>query len=81
MATKVAETDLFGAPMLPGLSTREAIIHAREEADLIARIDSEALSPFRFQGWLGKRMTRSFGWSYDFDTGQFKGGRSASALA
>ena len=28
-------------------------------------------SPFRFHGWLGKRLTASFGWNYDFDTARF----------
>jgi len=65
------QADLFGAPAIPGLRTGEAIVGAAEEADLIARIDAESLSPFRFQGWLGKRLTRSFGWSYDFDSGSF----------
>lgn len=36
---------------------------------LIARIDAEQLSPFKFQQWEGKRLTVSFGWSYDFTTG------------
>jgi alkylated DNA repair dioxygenase AlkB len=50
---------------------REAIIDADQEAALIARIDAEDLAPFRFQGWLGKRLTRSFGWRYDFENGSF----------
>jgi alkylated DNA repair dioxygenase AlkB len=29
------------------------------------------LAPFRFQGWLGKRKTRTFGWRYDFDDSSF----------
>ena len=32
--------------------------------ELIDRVD---LSPFQFHGWLGKRLTASFGWRYDFD--------------
>jgi alkylated DNA repair dioxygenase AlkB len=41
-----------------------------EEAALIAGIDAAGLAPFRYkQGWTGKRLTASFGWSYDFDTG------------
>jgi alkylated DNA repair dioxygenase AlkB len=63
--------DLFGTPELPGLAYHQQVITAAEAADLVARIDDEPLSPFRFQGWLGKRLTRSFGWSYDFDTGCF----------
>ncbi|WP_338405663.1 alpha-ketoglutarate-dependent dioxygenase AlkB [Sphingobium arseniciresistens] len=33
-------------------------------------MDCQPLSPFRFQGWEGKRLTHSFGWNYDFDTGE-----------
>ncbi|RYY44675.1 MAG: alpha-ketoglutarate-dependent dioxygenase AlkB [Sphingomonadales bacterium] len=32
-------------------------------------MDSISLEPFRFQGWIGKRLTASFGWHYDFDQG------------
>ncbi|RYY26107.1 MAG: alpha-ketoglutarate-dependent dioxygenase AlkB [Sphingomonadales bacterium] len=67
----IAGLDLFGSTTLPGLATRGEMVTATEEADLVARIDGEGLSPFRFQGWLGKRLTRSFGSSYDFETGRF----------
>ena len=60
--------DLFDAPALPGLSIREAAITEDEEAELIARIEDAGLTPFRFQQWTGKRMTRSWGWSFDFAT-------------
>lgn len=63
--------DLFGTPLIPGLELRDDIVDQDEEAELIARIDAEQLSPFRFQGWLGKRLTRSFGWHYDFENGRF----------
>lgn len=63
--------DLFGAGGVPGLALAEAMIAVDEEAALIARIDATELSPFRFHGWTGKRLTRSFGWQYDFDTAQF----------
>lgn len=66
-----AMLDLFETPAVPGLSTREAVISVAEEAALIARIDETNLSPFRFQQWTGKRLTRSYGWSYDFETGTF----------
>ena len=62
--------DLFGTPLLPGLATIHDLVTRDEEAALIARIDGEALTPFRFQGWTGKRLTRSFGWRYDFETGR-----------
>ncbi|TZG26529.1 alpha-ketoglutarate-dependent dioxygenase AlkB [Sphingomonas montanisoli] len=64
--------DLFDAPLVAGLATRPEIISAEEEASLIGKIDGEGLSPFRFQQWTGKRLTRSFGWSYDFESGRFE---------
>jgi alkylated DNA repair dioxygenase AlkB len=39
-----------------------------EEHALIQAIDAARLSPFRFHGWIGKRLTASFGWTYDFET-------------
>lgn len=68
----MGQADLFGAPAIPGFRSEDALIDALEEADLIARIDGEDLSAFRFQGWLGKRLTHSFGWAYDFDNGSFQ---------
>ena len=62
--------DLFDAPILPGLALRGDIIDAAEERMLIAHIDASDLTPFRFQGWTGKRLTTSFGWNYDFDLGR-----------
>ena len=62
--------DLFDAPVLPGLSTRSDLIDAIEERMLIDCIDATDLTPFRFQGWTGKRLTTSFGRSYDFDVGR-----------
>ncbi|WP_442680952.1 alpha-ketoglutarate-dependent dioxygenase AlkB [Sphingomonas sp. ASY06-1R] len=59
--------DLFGFSPVPGFNQTDAVFTATEEAQFIARIDAEDLSPFRFQGWTGKRLTRSFGWNYDFD--------------
>jgi alkylated DNA repair dioxygenase AlkB len=59
--------DLFDTPVLSGLSTQADIIDANEEQMLIARIDASDLTPFQFQGWTGKRLTTSFGWSYDFE--------------
>lgn len=62
---------LFDAPLIPGLTLREELICESEERGLIGHIDQLELSPFRFQGFLGKRLTRSFGWAYDFDNGRF----------
>lgn len=62
--------DLFDTPVLPGLAERPDIIDPAEEQMLIRRIDESDLTPFRFQGWTGKRLTTSFGWCYDFEVGQ-----------
>ncbi len=62
--------DLFDARMPPGLSIRSGLIDAAEERTLIERIDATDLTPFRFQGWTGKRLTASFGWNYDFEAGR-----------
>jgi hypothetical protein len=64
------QQDLFAEPRLPGLSLFEDRVRHAEEQALIAAIDGVELSPFRFQGWLGKRLTAAYGWSYDFDTGR-----------
>jgi alkylated DNA repair dioxygenase AlkB len=69
-----ATADLFDTPILPGLTFRRSFLTAEEETALIAAIDSQPLSPFRFQGWLGKRLTASFGWTYDFDRGSLARG-------
>lgn len=63
--------DLFDTPILPGLSQGQDICSAQEEAALIAHIDAQDLTPFRFQGWEGKRLTTSFGWNYDFEKAAF----------
>lgn len=63
--------DLFDTASVPRLAQAEDLVTSAEEAALIARIDATGLEPFRFQGWLGKRLTRSFGWHYDFDTARF----------
>lgn len=64
--------DLFDAPLVPGLAAREEFLSPEEEARLITDIDAANPTPFRFQRWTGKRLTRSFGWSYDFEKGRFE---------
>jgi DNA oxidative demethylase len=66
-----AQPDLFEKTALPGLTQADNAVSQDEEAALIAAIDSVELAPFRFHGWLGKRLTASFGWSYDFAGGGF----------
>jgi alkylated DNA repair protein (DNA oxidative demethylase) len=62
--------DLFGMAVVPGFSSVPDIVTAAEESELIARIDATNLEPFKFQGWLGKRLTTSFGSRYDFERGR-----------
>ena len=66
-----AQSDLFERPGLPGLAQAEAFVTSSQEQALIRSIDAEALSPFRFHGRSGKRLTTSFGWGYDFETASF----------
>ena len=66
-----AQPNLFGAPRLAGLSQADAIVTPGEEQMLITSINAAELSPFRFHGWLGKRLTASYGWRYDFDDASF----------
>jgi DNA oxidative demethylase len=63
----VDQPSLFDEPVLAGLAQADEIVTPAEEEALIAGIDAVGLAPFRFHGWEGKRLTRAFGWSYDFD--------------
>ena len=63
---------LFDAPLIAGLASREELIGRGEDAELIRAIECIELSPFKFQGWTGKRLTRTFGWRYDFDDRSFE---------
>ncbi|HUP66984.1 MAG TPA: alpha-ketoglutarate-dependent dioxygenase AlkB [Sphingomicrobium sp.] len=67
-------SSLFDAPLIAGLDYRQDVISEGEEAELIDRLRALDLAPFRFQGWLGNRKTRSFGWRYDFDDSSFTPG-------
>ena len=62
---------LFDDPLIAGLEHCEDFITQDEEQDLIGHLEAMDLAPFRFQGWLGKRRTQSFGWRYDFDDASF----------
>jgi alkylated DNA repair protein (DNA oxidative demethylase) len=63
------QNDLFETPVVPGLRRLEEFMTKDEERTLIASINETELSPFRFQQWTGKRLTHSFGWKYDFQSG------------
>lgn len=67
----VAQLDMF-APARPvaGLRLAEEFVSPAEETRLVERIAGAALAPFQFQGWEGKRLTASFGYSYDFKRGR-----------
>jgi alkylated DNA repair dioxygenase AlkB len=72
-----AQIDLFGIqPALPaglpeGIDYAPDVVTPDEERTLVAHLDRIEVTPFRFQGWLGKRLTTSFGWRYDFDDASF----------
>ncbi len=71
-----SQPDLFGPRLLPALAYADDVIDAAEEGQLIAQIEAAELTPFQFQQWEGKRLTRSFGWTYDFQTGRFAPGEA-----
>ena len=69
-----AQADLFEAPipsLPPGLDYAAEIVTASEETALLTALDAIPVAPFKFQQWVGKRQTASFGWSYDFEHGGF----------
>ena len=63
------QPDLF-ATLPAGLAVAPDIVNAAEERALSEFIDASGLEPFRFQQWTGHRLTRSFGWHYDFAAGR-----------
>lgn len=68
----MAVDDLFGLAVVPGFSSARDMVSVDEERALIDRIDASSLEPFKFQGWLGKRLTASFGMRYDFERGRIE---------
>lgn len=67
----VQQFDLFAdsAPPVPGLLQAGPVIEPGQAGALCRAIDASGLEPFRFQQWTGNRLTRSFGWHYDFAGG------------
>ena len=63
----LSKTNLSSGPLLAGLAQGEDIVTADEARALVEEIDRVELPPFRFHGWVGKRLTASFGWHYDFE--------------
>jgi DNA oxidative demethylase len=64
-----SQPDLFSpSPNMPaGLLYRADFLSREEESRLLEQLDLLPFRPFEFQGFLGKRETISFGWSYRFD--------------
>jgi hypothetical protein len=62
------QPELFEPTRLPGLAQAEGIVTPDEEQALIASVEAAGLLPFRFHDWIGRRLTASFGWNYDFET-------------
>ncbi|HLH90119.1 MAG TPA: alpha-ketoglutarate-dependent dioxygenase AlkB [Xanthobacteraceae bacterium] len=67
----MSQGDLFGAPNeLPdGMRYAPDVISSDEEQALVAEMAQLPFRAFEFHGFLGKRRTVSFGWSYDFNGG------------
>jgi DNA oxidative demethylase len=66
MTVSTAQADLFAGPVLPGLALADDLVGPEEERVLIAAIDAAGLAPFEFHGWVGRRLSASYGWRYDF---------------
>ncbi len=66
-----ANLDLFDPSPIPGLRYEDEFLTVAEEQALIEQINATDLAPFRFQQWTGKRLTATFGWRYDFESGSF----------
>ena len=60
-------TFLAAADMPQGLVYAPDFLSEAEEAVLTGRMDGLPFKPFEFHGFLGRRQTVSFGWSYRFD--------------
>lgn len=62
-----AQLTLFEPGLPEGLVYRPGFLSAGEERELVGRLATLPFRPFEFQGFLGRRETVSFGWSYRFD--------------
>lgn len=68
------QPSLFTQLPIEGLDYRADFIAPEEEAGFIGHLEALELTPFRFQSWVGKRQTRSFGWRHDFEDASFRKG-------
>lgn len=64
------QLDFFAAsrPLPEGLKYQPGLVPAAEQDELVKQVQSLPFRAFEFKGYLGKRRTVSFGWSYDFAT-------------
>lgn len=65
---KPAQPSLFetGPPWPEGFRYQPDLISPADERALLQPLAGLAFSDFEFKGYVGKRRTISFGWSYDF---------------
>jgi alkylated DNA repair dioxygenase AlkB len=64
----MTQFSLFEADGRPeGLRYEPRFLSSAEERALVAEVAALPFRPFEYQGFLGKRETVSFGWSYRFD--------------
>jgi len=62
------QLSFLAPPTMPeGLRYAPDFLGAPEETALVRRMEALPFQPFEFHGFLGKRETVSFGWSYRFD--------------
>ena len=60
-------------PALPaGFQYRAGLVSPDQERDLLDGLAGLAFAAFEFQGHVGKRRVVSFGWTYDFNTGELR---------
>jgi alkylated DNA repair dioxygenase AlkB len=75
----IAQPSLFDVPVeLPdGMRYASDLISPEEEQALVAEMAGLPFRAFEYHGFLGRRRTMAFGWSYDFNGG---GLRQAGAI-
>ena len=52
-----------------GFRYQPDLISPADEKRIIERVRTLPLTEFEFHGYVGKRRTVSYGWGYDFSTG------------
>jgi alkylated DNA repair dioxygenase AlkB len=72
-STRMPQLSLFASPSaLPeGFAYQDDFLSPAEEQTLVRWFPELPFREFEFRGYRGKRRVVSFGWRYDFNTGQF----------